>query len=128
MEKIRLNDGTVLEIQDGAKEYEVTIPTSSVDEVAAHFTDENLERYEILTENDAVCAIYTKKHLKKLSAVAADEGYLVTLTLTDRDEIYEKLTSIEEKLNSLVAVQTTEDVEETVEPEEPTETEEPTEA
>ena len=125
MEKIKLNNGTVLEIQAGATEYVVTTLASSVDEVLAHFTDENLEKYEILTEDNAVCAIYTKKYLKKLSAVATEEGYLVTLTLADRDEIYERVTSLEKTVSNLIADQTaTENVEETVEPEV---TEEPTE-
>lgn len=103
MEKIKLNNGTVLEIQDGAKEYDISLVTDSVDAIAQHFTDENLARYEILTADDSVCAIFTKKHLKKLSAEVTDDGYLVTIVLDDVNELYERIKSLEAKVESLQA-------------------------
>ena len=103
MEKIKLNDGTTIEIQGGCSEFSVSMIAESVDEMVAHFTDENLERYEILTGSDAVCAIYVKKHMKKFSAVAAEEGgYLITITLEDIDETAERLASLEETVDTLV--------------------------
>lgn len=103
MEKIKLNNGTVLEIQDGATEYSIGIVADSVDEVAKQFTDSNLERYEILTEDGSVCAIYTKKHLKKLSAEVTEGGYIVTIVLEDVNELYERIKSLEAKVESLQA-------------------------
>lgn len=108
MEKIRLNDGTVLGIQDGAKEYDISILTDSVDNLAKLLTDENLARYEILTEDNEVCAIFTKKHLKKLSAEVTDDGYLVTIVLDDVNELYERIKSLEAKVESLEAEKETE--------------------
>lgn len=103
MEKIKLNDGTVLEIKDGATEYAITVVTASVDEVAKQFTDSNLERYEILTADDSVCAIFTKKHLKKLSAEVTEAGYLVTIVLDDVNELYERVKSLEATVETLQA-------------------------
>ena len=109
MEKIKLNDGTVLEIQSGASEYAISISTASVDETVAKFTDENLARYEILTESDSVCAIYTKKHLKKFSAEVSEEGgYILTLALVDRDELYERVAQLEALVLALTAENTEE--------------------
>lgn len=103
MEKIRLNDGTVLEIQSGATEYSIQIQTESVDAVADKFTDKNLERYEILTENDEVCAIFTKKHLKKLSAERTENGFIVTVIFEDINELYERVKTLEATVETLLA-------------------------
>lgn len=137
MEKIKLNDGTVLEIQNGAKEYNISILTDSVDNLVHLFTDENLARYEILTADGSVCAIFTKKHLKKLSAEVTENGYLVTIVLDDVDELYERVKSLEATVEILQAeieatkeevVEEPEVVEtEVVEPETTTEPEEVTE-
>lgn len=102
MEKIRLNDGTVLEIQSGCTETTIGIVSESVDETVAHFTDSNLERFEILTENDDVCAVYTKKHMKNFGAVLTDDGFLITIHLTDIDEVTERLAALEETVDVLV--------------------------
>lgn len=102
MEKIKLNDGTIIDIQSGCTEYEVSVIAESVDDTVAHFTDSNLERYEIITEDNSVCAIYSKKHMKKFSATATDGGYLITLSLIDVDEMYERLASLEETVDVLV--------------------------
>lgn len=103
MEKIKLKDGTTIEIQAGCSEFSVSMIAESVDEMVANFTDENLERFKILTEGDAVCAIYEKKHMKKFSAEVAEEGgYLITVTLEDVDEVAERLASLEETVDTLV--------------------------
>lgn len=103
MEKIRLNDGTVLEIQSGATEYSIQIQTESVDAVADKFTDKNLERYEILTENDEACAVFTKKHLKKLSAERTENGFIVTVIFEDINELYERVKTLEATVETLLA-------------------------
>lgn len=102
MEKIKLNDGTVLEIQAGCTEYEVSILSTNVDETLANFTDDNLSRFEILNDSDVVCAIYEKKHMKKSSVVLVDEAYLITIALVDVDEMYERISSLEETVDTLV--------------------------
>ena len=103
MEKIRLNDGTLLDIQSGATEYNIKIQTESVDAVASKLTDANLERYEVRTEDDAVCAIYTKKHLKKLSAEVTENGFFVTIVLEDINELYERVKTLEATVETLQA-------------------------
>lgn len=102
MEKIKLNDGTVIGIQSGCNEFAIGIIAESVDETVAHFTDSNLERYEILTVNDDVCAVYTKKHMKNFSAVLTEDGYLITVHLMDIDEMAERVTALEETVDVLV--------------------------
>lgn len=103
MEKIKLNDGTIFEIQPNSSEYNISIIAYSVDEVIAAFTDENLTRYEILTENYSTCAIYTKKHLKKLGAESTEDGYLVTLIFEDVNDIYERVKHLEATVETLQA-------------------------
>lgn len=101
-EKIKLNDGTLLEIEEGCTEFEISVISESVDETAKLFTDSNLERFEILTGEDKVCAIYTKKHMKNFSAVITEEGYLVTIRLADIDEMAERMSALEETVDILV--------------------------
>lgn len=102
MEKIKLNDGTVIAIQSGCAESTIDIVSETVDETIALFTDSNLERYEILTENDDVCAIYTKKHMQRFSAVLVDDTFLITIHLTDIDEMAERVAALEETVEVLV--------------------------
>ena len=111
MESIKLNNGTVLAIQSGATEKMVKIVAQSIDEIVAHFTDENLSQIEFLTEAGEVSAIYTKKHLKKFSAEATEDGFMISFCLVDRDEIFERIAALEQMIAELVAEK---DVKETV--------------
>lgn len=121
MEKIKLNDNTILEIQSGSTEFEISMISDSVDNMVANFTDSNLERYEILTESDEVCAIYTKKHLKNFKAELVDDGFLITVNLVDRDEVYERLAYLEQMVSELTSESTEEETTEIVSEEEPAE-------
>ena len=102
MEKIKLNDGTTIEIESGSSEFKIATISNSVDEVIANFTDENLERFEILNESGEICAVYTQKHMKKLGAELTEEGYLITISLGDVD-IYDRVATLEKTLNALLS-------------------------
>ena len=121
MEKIKLNDGTTLDIQGGSAEYAISLVAESVDATVALFTDANLEKYEILTEKNDVCAIYSKKHLKNFKAEVVEDGYLITVTLVDRDELYERVAQLEAMLLSLTQETPEEVTEEITESEDPAE-------
>lgn len=126
MEKVKLNDGTLIEIQSGCSENKIEIITNSVDEVFNNFTDENLARIEFLTETDEVCAIYFEKYMKKVVAEAVEDGFLVKVELADANEIYKRVTDLEKAVGSLVNTEEeTEEVAVEELPEEVTETEEP---
>ena len=101
MEKIKLYNGTTLDIQPGATEYTIQTVAASIDEVVNLFTDENLERYEILAEDGTTCAIYTKKYLKTLSAKKEEEGYLVTIVLADVDALQARVEELESTVQEL---------------------------
>lgn len=114
MEWIKLNDGTVLEIQSGCTEHTICVLTDSVDNLISNFTDENLERFEILNESYEVTAIYTKKHLKNFSAELVENAYLVSIYFSDIDEIYERISALEKTIETLMSKKE-ETAEETVE-------------
>jgi predicted transcriptional regulator len=111
MEKVELKNGEKIEIQAGATENLIKIEIASVDafkDLYTKFSDDNLSQISILTETDAVCAIYKDKTLQKAELESVTDTkteeikLIVTITLKDINVTDKRLKSIEETVDTLV--------------------------
>ena len=96
MEKIKLSNGTEIEILSGAtvNSFSVEYVTlEDVEKVIGQLTEENLVEIRVLNEKGAVCTI---QHNKDLSEVHLDvKGKIATFTLSNVDMIAKRLAELE---------------------------------
>lgn len=96
MEKMKLKDGTEIEIINGASENYITAECSALKEVetiADKLTDENLEEYKILNSSGLECRNLENKHLNSFT-VYPDKKQ-VQFHLTDVDMVAKRLEALE---------------------------------
>lgn len=96
MEKIKLKDGTEIEIMNGATENCITVNCSTLEEVgviADQLTDENLEKYKILNSAGLECATIENKHLESIT-IYPDKGQ-TQFNLADVDMVAKRLEALE---------------------------------
>ena len=96
MEKIKLKDGTEIEIMNGATENCITVKISTLEEVgviADKLTDENLEEYKILNSSGLECCTLENKHLNSFTVYTDKE--LTQFNLADVDMVAKRLEALE---------------------------------
>lgn len=96
MEKMKLKDGTEIEIMNGAIENYITVVCNNMEEVgeiADNLTDENLEEYKILNSSGLECCTLENKHLESI-IIYPDKGY-AQFNLTDVDMVAKRLEALE---------------------------------
>lgn len=84
MNKIKLKDGKVLLVTDNSTTNELFVVKGdySTDEIRGFLTEDNLERYELLTEEDVVFGIYTNKKLVSIT-ILEEDNYVINIKLRD---------------------------------------------
>ena len=99
MEKIRLANGNVYEIEGGATENDCSMMFDSLDDsiiVAKDFTEENLSKIEFLTDANEVCGEYRNKRLANIiSYILEDETYKVAFIFDNVDMVAKRLAALE---------------------------------
>lgn len=100
MEKIKLKNKMTLNIENGSTEHSIAVVVSNVSEITPYIealTKENLERFEILNDNDLVTAVLSSKYLSSFSGVpVGDAGnYKITFYFENVDMIAERLAELE---------------------------------
>lgn len=96
MEKIKLADGTEIEILGGATSDSVSVQYEQLavlDSYVNDFTEENLEEFSILNESGKVCTTMTNKYLSKISINPTDK--VATFHLGNVDMIAKRLAELE---------------------------------
>lgn len=96
MEKIKLADGTELEILGGATSNNVSVQyeqLADLDSYVNAFTDENLEVFSILNEGGEACTTMTNKYLSNININPTDK--VATFHLADVDMIAKRLAELE---------------------------------
>lgn len=103
MEKVVLKDETEIEIINGATENCIKVSCSTAEEaaeIASKFTDNNLVRFSILTEDGQVCTTLTDKQLDK---------YTIYLTEKVAEFIFRDVDTVTKRLAELEATQEMQD-------------------
>ena len=96
MEKIKLKDGTELEILGGATSNSVSVQyeqLADLDSCVNALTEENLEEFSILSESGEVCTTMTNKYLSNISINPEDK--VATFYLANVDMIAKRLAALE---------------------------------
>ena len=96
MEKIKLKDGTELEICNGATENILTMQLTeenTLEKLVALMTEENLSEYKILTESGVECTTIKDKYVKTYT-VNTEEN-TVRFHLADVDLIAKRVAELE---------------------------------
>ena len=96
MEKIKLADGTEIEILGGATSNSVSVQyeqLADLDSYVDAFTEDNLEEFSILNESGEVCTTLTNKYLSSISINPTDKVAL--FHLADVDMIAKRLAILE---------------------------------
>lgn len=105
MEKMKLKNGTTYEICY-AVEYEVRIPVANKAEYDLAFdsmTEDNLSKYEILSEGDLSCATYTNKKVKDATFSYVEDGCVATFNLIDVNQTTKRLSNAEAEIEAATA-------------------------
>ncbi|KAB1437550.1 hypothetical protein [Candidatus Galacturonibacter soehngenii] len=111
MEKLQLNNGDLIEIQNGATPNSVKVEVPSQEaflEQYIKFKDDNLSKITFLSETGIEMSIYNNKTLDKaeLQSVADEETVesklIATFTLKDIDTTKQKLKELQETIDTLV--------------------------
>ena len=110
MEMIKLKDGTVFNIEDGATQNSVAI-IDTLENIAIYeeaFTEENLERFEILNEKGLTTAIIKDKFLRSIECIRQednDDEYKLVFGLGDVDMNAKRIKALEEAQAGLMETQ-----------------------
>lgn len=97
MEKIKLSNGTELEILNGATIGAVSMPYTELSDVVAlteQMTEENLSEYSILNESGLTCTIQKNKYVSEIRINPTDKA--VTFVLADVDMVAKRLEALEQ--------------------------------
>ena len=97
MEKIKLANGTELEIMNGATIGAVTMPYETFGDVVSlteQMTEENLSEYSILNDAGLTCTTQHDKYVSAIHIIPADKT--VTFTLSDVDMVAKRLDALEQ--------------------------------
>lgn len=102
MERIKLNDGTILNIEGGSTENSVSVVVDTLDTLNTYveaFTEENLTRFEILNDADLVTAVITDKYLASFTGtpVRETENYTLMFNFGNVDTVSARLDALEEE-------------------------------
>lgn len=100
MEKIKLKDETILNIENGATERSVAVVVeniSDMNEYVEALTKANLTEFEILNDNNLVTAVITNKYLASFTGVPVGYtgNYKITFNFGNVDMVAEKLAELE---------------------------------
>lgn len=103
MEKIKLNNGTILEyndINENNNELNITFTEVELETLRNAFdTSSNLSSIEILTENDVTCAIYVGYTSVDKYVI---EKETITITISKPNDIEQRLYNLEETVLALL--------------------------
>ena len=97
-EKIVLNDGTEIEIENGAVEncIQVMIPDlDGLKDLFGKLSEANLESYKIKNADGLTCATYENKYVKNALVEQKEDGTLVSFNLVDVDMVSKRLEALE---------------------------------
>ena len=114
MNKIKLNNGTELNIENGATENCIAVVTEDltvIDTYVKELTKENLSHAEVIDENDTVVLTLKDKYLTGFDGtqVVGEESYIVCFRLNDIYTIEERITMLEAENAALKASQEIQD-------------------
>lgn len=102
MEKIKLNNGNILENVVEASDCYIIIRVENATEAVNIFdnmlTSEALERIETLSENDDIMNVFTNKCKKSLEY----KNGVVTFVIEDIDKTEQRLSALEDTVDMLV--------------------------
>lgn len=102
MEKIKFNDGNILENVIEASDCYIKIQVENATEAVKIFddmlTNEALERIETLSENDDIMNIFTNKCKKSLEY----ENGVAIFVLDDIDKTEQRLSALEDTIDTLI--------------------------
>ncbi len=102
MEKIKFNDGNILENVIEASDCSIKIQVENASEAVKIFddmlTNEALERIETLSENDDVMNVFINKRKKSLEY----ENGVAIFVLDDIDKTEQRLSALEDTVDTLI--------------------------
>lgn len=106
MNKIKLKNQNLYEIEATSSEFELLIKLSSIEELTdtyKSFTDENLSEYTILNDTDLPTAIYINKKLECINNVhEVEDGIEITVKLANVDTTELRIKGLEAKIDELI--------------------------
>ena len=106
MNKIKLKNQNIYEIEATSSEFELLIKLSSIEELTdtyKSFTDENLSEYEILNDADQVTALYINKKLECINNIhEVENGIEITVKLSNVDATELRIKGLEAKIDELI--------------------------
>ena len=97
MEKIKLKDGTEVQILDGASENTFVVPfesESEVSEIVSNLTQDNLSNFELYNASNILCTTILNKKLS--TYITNIDEKTVTFKLTDVSELEQRIALLEE--------------------------------
>ena len=98
MEKIKLLDGTIIEVNGGTTSNQFSITLENLDtleDTIKSLTENNLETFELQTEDGNTLATLENKYFSKAIVIATDNNYNVIFNLGDVDLVAKRLAQLE---------------------------------
>ena len=106
MNKIKLKDQNVYNIEATSTEFEIIIKLTSIEELTDTYkslTDENLSEYTILNDSNLTSAIYINKKLECIDNIhEVEDGIEITVKLSNVDTTELRIKGLEAKIDELI--------------------------
>lgn len=90
MQKLKLKDGQIIEIMDGAKENYYQVSLASINDFAplySKLTDYNLSEIELYTSDDVLSAVYSDKSVSKIYPTSSGTEVIAVIELKPADTV-----------------------------------------
>lgn len=99
MEKIKLLDGTIMEVNGGTTSNQFSITVENLDtleDILKSLTEENLEKFELLSELGDTLTTFENMYLSNgIIEVSSEENYKITFNLGNVDMVAKRLAQLE---------------------------------
>ena len=98
MEKIKLQDGTIIEVNGGTTSNQFSITLENLDSLETtiqSLSEENLESFELLSNSDETLCIFENMYLVRTIVEECEAGYTVTFILGNVDMVAKRLAVLE---------------------------------
>lgn len=98
MEKIKLLDGTIIEVNGGTTSNQFSITLENLDtleDTIKSLTENNLETFELQTEDGNTLATLENKYFSNAVVTVTDNGYNVIFNLGNVDLVAKRLAQLE---------------------------------
>ena len=98
MEKIKLQDGTIIEVDGGTTSNQFSITVENLDNLETtikSLSEENLESFELLSNTDETLSTFENMYLVRTMIEVCKTGYTVTFILGNVDMVAKRLKQLE---------------------------------